>query len=59
MSVSFGLKTTAPKRKASVPLAIFTQPEEDENETVLSDAEKLAESERLQVRSHIRVPSTS
>lgn len=56
MSVSFGLKTTTPKRKASVPLAVFTEPEEDESEAVLSDAEKLAESERLQVRSHMSFP---
>ena len=53
MSVSFGLKTSTPRKKAA-PLAAFTETgaEDDEKETVRSELEKLAESERLQVRSH-------
>ena len=53
MSVSFGLKASTPKRRAAAPLAAFTAVEDDEHEAVLSEVEKLAESERLQVRSHL------
>ena len=53
MSVSFGLKASTPKRRGAAPLAAFTVTEEDENEAVLSEVDKLAESERLQVRSHL------
>lgn len=53
MSVSFGLKASTPKRRAAAPLAAFTAVEDDENEAVLSEGQKQAESERLQVRSHL------
>lgn len=50
MSVSFGLKASTPRKKAAAPLAAFNGADDDEAEVVLSEAEKLAESERLQVR---------
>ena len=53
MSVSFGLKTSTPRKKDAAPLAAFNGAEDDEDEVVLSEAEKLAESEHLQVRSFL------
>ena len=49
MSVSFGLKTSTPKKRTPVSLAAFAEPADDEPEAILSESEKLAESERLQV----------
>ena len=51
MSVSFGLKASTPRKKAVAPPAAFNGAEDDEDEVVLSEVDKLAESERLQVRS--------
>ena len=51
MSISFGLKASTPRKKAAGHLAAFSGAEDDEDEVVLSEADKLAESERLQVRS--------
>lgn len=48
MSVSFGLKGSSVKRATAAPLAAFAEPE-DEPEPDLSEAQKLAESQRLQV----------
>lgn len=53
MSVSFGLKASTPKRRGAAPLAAFTVTEEDENEAVLSEVDKLAESERLQSEGNV------
>lgn len=53
MSVSFGLKASTPKRRAAAPLAAFTAVEDDENEAVLSEGQKQAESERLQSEGNV------
>lgn len=51
MSVSFGLKASTPRKKPAAPLAAFNGAEDNEVEAVLTEAEKLAQSEQLQVRS--------
>ena len=51
MSISFGLKASTPRKKAAALPAAFNGAVDDEDEVVLSEADKLAESERLQVRS--------
>lgn len=51
MSISFGFKASTPRKKSAAPPAAFIGAEDDEDEVVLSEADKLAESERLQVRS--------
>ena len=54
MSVSFGLKKAGSKRKAGAQLAAFGE-EDEQPEPELSDSQKQAESERLQVWSHLAV----
>ena len=48
MSVSFGLKSTSAKRKAGAQLAAFGE-NDDEPEPELTETQKQAESDRLQV----------
>lgn len=47
--ISFGVKTSRSKRNATSPLPAFAEPEHDEPEPALSEAQTLSESTRLQV----------